>query len=230
MNTIETIAPISIETLKKYFENKSVEFILDYTNSKIKSTKLLTYLSNLDIPCDIKVSTIEEKQELLKDYLHSSMLCNIPLLEIETINLLLVYKGIIEDTDNVYEKFIQDNEEIILSWVSKLDSLILYNVHIFDVEEFKNYIKEFPLDDTKNVIGINFVSLLKHEYFYVYYDIVFEEGLKFYKSYFEEYMFKGQNLYAYWATAANPMFLLSFGISEGLDYNIENNQTQTEGA
>ena len=29
-------------------------------------------------------------------------------------------------------------------------------------------------------------------------------------------MFKGKNLYEYWATENNPLFLISFGISEGL--------------
>jgi hypothetical protein len=29
-------------------------------------------------------------------------------------------------------------------------------------------------------------------------------------------MFKGQNLYSYWATENNPLFLITFGISNGL--------------
>ena len=56
-NVIKTIAPIAIEDLKKYFLDKSITYNIDYTNSKIKGTKLLTYISNLDIP-SLEILTI----------------------------------------------------------------------------------------------------------------------------------------------------------------------------
>jgi len=223
---INTIAPISIEDLKKYFENKSVEFIIDYTNSKIKGTKLLTYISNLDIPCDISFNDKNEQEELLKEYLNSTVLCSIPSLEILTINLLLEYKEI--DIENLipHKNFIQDNLEIIKQWESKLDSLTLFNMYIVNSPEMQEFAKGFPVDETEELTGINFLSLLKHELFYIYYGKIKESNLKFYTKYFSEYMFRGKNLYSYWATENNPLFLLTFGISEGLQL-IENKEEES---
>ena len=212
---INTIAPIAIEDLKKYFENKSVKFIIDYTNSKIKGTKLLTYISNLDIPCDISFNDKNEQEELLKEYLNSTVLCSVPSLEILTINLLLEYKEIIENLIP-YKNFITDNLEIIKQWESKLDSLTLYNMYIVDSPEMQEFAKGFPEDDTEELAGINFLSLLKHQDFFIYYGKIKESNLKFYTKYFNEYMFRGKNLYSYWANENNPLFLITFGISEGL--------------
>ena len=47
MNVIETTAPIKIEELKKYFADKETFYVIDYANSDLKGSKLLTYLSNL---------------------------------------------------------------------------------------------------------------------------------------------------------------------------------------
>ena len=71
-----TIAPIPIEDLKAYFENKEITFIIDYNNSTLKGEKLLTYLSNLDVPCDInfKGTKQEDVNEFLVSYMSTRML------------------------------------------------------------------------------------------------------------------------------------------------------------
>lgn len=213
MNQVKTIAPISIEDLKKYFTDKTITYIIDYTNSTIKGQKLLTYLSNLDIPCDIRFTYKHEEEELLKEYLNFQMVCNIPELESCCIELLLEYKGLVEYPR--YKDFIAQNEDVIKSWVSKLNSLTLYNMYIVNAPEFKEFVASFPLDETNEVVGVNFVSLLKHEKFYDFYLEVDPSTMKFYKRYFEDYMFKGKNLYAYWTTPNNPLFVLTYGIAQG---------------
>jgi hypothetical protein len=64
------------------------------------------------------------------------------------------------------------------------------------------------------------------------YEKIDKQDLKFYKKYFEDYMFKGKNLYSYWANENNPMFLLTFGIAGGLvtgdDYVSAKKQTIQE--
>jgi len=213
MNQVKTIAPISIEDLKKYFTDKTITYIIDYTNSTIKGQKLLTYLSNLDIPCDIVFTYKEEEEELLKDYLNFQMICNIPELESCVVQLLLEYKGLAEQKR--YETFIESNKQIIELWISKLNSLTLYNMYIINAEEFKSFVRQFPIDETTDLIGVNFVSLLKREDFYDFYLDLDPSTMKFYKKYFEEYMFKGKNMYAYWATPNNPLFILTYGIAQG---------------
>ena len=66
---IETKAPISIEDLKKHFTEKDVSYLIDYSTSELKGKKLLTYLSNLDIPADIKNVDLELVKEYTKEYI-----------------------------------------------------------------------------------------------------------------------------------------------------------------
>ena len=232
MKFIETTAPISIDELKQYFTDKECFFVIDYKNSKLKSKKLLTYLSNLEIPSDINFigTTEEEFGELFKEYLNLEMIGNIPTLEKITIDVLKEYKGL-TDT-KIFEKLIQQNSDNLKSWVSKLDSLTLFNMYSIDNEEFKNFVESHTLDETNCLKGVNFVSLLKHETFYNLYEKIDKQDLKFYKKYFEDYMFKGKNLYSYWANENNPMFLLTFGIAGGLvtgdDYVSAKKQTIQE--
>ena len=74
---INTIVPIELKDLKKYFEDKTQSYQIDYLNSKLKGAQFLTYLSNLDIPCDL----VNYDNDLLKEYFETSMLVNIPTLE-----------------------------------------------------------------------------------------------------------------------------------------------------
>lgn len=216
MNIVETIAPIAIEDLKKYFIDKNIRYIIDYSKSQIKEQKLLTYLSNLEIPCDIELSKLDalEMYELLKVYMETTMIVNLLSLELLTIDVLKEAKGLNEK--EVHKEFISKNKELIDSWISKLDSLTLYNMYAVNNDEFKDFAKQFPEDADKNLNGINFISLLKNAEFYDFYKKIETDKLKFYTSYFNEYMFKGKNLYHYWANENNPLFILTYGISEGI--------------
>jgi hypothetical protein len=215
MNIIETTAPISIDNLKKYFADKTTFFIINYKDSALKNTKLLTYLSNLDIPCDVNFKDCSEKEcfDMIKDYLNTQTIVNIPSLEKATIGILQQTKGLVPIVD---KDFIEENKEILNKWISKLESLTLYNMYIVKDETFKEFVNSFPVDETKEMTGVNFVSLLKHQNFYSFYQNTNQSHLKFYPYYFNEYIFKGKNLFHYWANENNPLFLLTYGIIEGL--------------
>lgn len=219
MNIVETVAPISIENLKKYFTDKSTVFSISYNGSSLKGAKLLTYLSNLDIPCDInfKGCSDEEINEFLQDYLSSNMIVNIPSVEMCVIHILGQAKGVYPLIDS---DFIEHNKEVINKWISKIDSLTLYNMFIVSEDAFKDFVLNFEEDDTKSLEGVNFISLLKHETFYDLYQKIDKSSLKYYSSYFNEYMFKGKSLFNYWANENNPLFLLTYTISSG-DMNNE---------
>lgn len=228
MNLVNTVAPISIEDLKKYFTDKSTFYIIDYKNSTLKGSKLLTYLSNLDIPCDLDLQgcNSEEFYGLILDYMNSPMLVNVNVLERMVIHLLMQVKGIAPLHDN---EFIESNKQLFLSWENKLDSLSLYNVFMINTDECKDFVKSYPEDDTSDLSGINFLKLLRHKDFFEYYGNVKKEQLKYYSKYFNEYMFKGKNMYSYWANENNPMFLLTMGIADGSltseDYNTAKKQS-----
>ena len=209
MKVIETKLPIPIEDLKKFFEDKETQFIVDLKDSDLTNDKILTYLSNLNVPCDI----INPDLDLLKEYFHSKSLVTIPTLEKLATDVLFTYKRLYENEK--YNQFIKDNLEIIQKWESILDSLVLYNVYTLQLEETSAHVESHPIDETDDTTGINFLSLLKNEDFFYYYNAVSEENLKFYKKYFNDYMFKGSNLFEYWANENNPMFMLTQAIASG---------------
>ena len=64
---IETKAPIAIDDLKKHFTDKDISFLIDYKKSDLKGEKLLTYLSNLDLPCDLKNIDNDLMKELFNE-------------------------------------------------------------------------------------------------------------------------------------------------------------------
>jgi len=208
MNIIETIVPISIENLKKWFTDKETLYLINYKNSTLKGKQFLTYLSNLDLPADIKNPDLD----LIKEYLNCISLVNINSLENIVINILLEYKGLVKEND--YKDFIEENKEIISKWSDKLDSLVLFNMYAIKSEKFSNYVKTFPHDNSTDLTGINFISLLKHERFYLFYSKL-NNNIKFYSHYFNDYMFKGSNLYSFWSNSNNPLFLLTLAIVEG---------------
>ena len=218
MNIIETTAPITIENLKLFFENKETKYLIDYEKSILKEEKLLVYLSNLEIPCDIKFSNVESFDELLKIYLKSSVIVKIPSLEFGLIDLLLQYNEINTMVD---VEFIKEIEEDLAIWSNKLKSLSLYNVYTINDESMQNWVKQFPEDDTTETKGINFVSLLSNSELYRIFEKVNQSELKYYSSYFEKYMFKGQNLFSFWANENNPMFIINNGIASGSLDNTE---------
>lgn len=213
MKIIETTAPIKIEELKQYFADKETYYVIDYANSDLKGAKLLTYLSNLDIPSDIKLDKSSPLfNELLLEYLNSPFLVNVQFLEIETVRLLLQYKGL---GNYGYADFIVANKDLLDKWASILESLILFNTYCVDDDSFKVSIKQLEKFDNNYTIGANFVSLLKYEDFYDFYTTIDKKNFKYHEAYFNNYMFKGKNLFSYWATERNPVFLMTWAASSG---------------
>lgn len=213
-NQIKTTAPISLENLKQYFTDKSTSYLVDYQNSKLQGQKLLTYIGNLDLNCDLEVSDILDPgfQELLKIYFNSTTLVNIPALERSAMAVLFRFKGL-SDLDTL-DNFINENIEIVTAWVNKLDSLVLFNTWIIQDEGARAEVLSYPEDTTESVEGINWVSMLKHEDFYYFYTHVDFGSLRNYSKYFNDNLFKGRNLYSFWATEKNPMFIITWGILE----------------
>jgi len=182
---IETKAPIAIDDLKKHFTDKDVSFLIDYKASDLKGEKLLTYLSNLDLPCDLK----NADYDLLKDYFYTSSLVKCPALEEMTIEVLHQYKNVDDNSYNApASKFVSENLEIVEKWVKKLDSLSLYNMYIVEDDKLKEYAESHPKDDTNDLEGVNFVSILHNTRFFEYYGKVEDKNLKFYTKYFKEYI------------------------------------------
>ena len=213
MKITKCTAPINIELLKDYFTDKDQNFVIDYTNSTLKGGKLLVYLSNLDLPSDIEFGSYEEQCELLKEYLSSNSLLKIHSLEIATLVVLFQMVGFEENTE-LSKKFIEENKEILEVWLDRICSLTLYNMYTIEDADTKKWVESFEHCERDGTEGINFVSLLKYEPTYSLFQITTPQRVKFYSELFTQYMFKGKNLFHYWANENNPLFLLTQSIAQ----------------
>lgn len=208
---IETTAPIGLNELKEYFTDKNVTYVIDYQQSKLQENKLLTYISNLDLPIDIKFDPKSpEGLELIKNYMSTQAVVDVPSLEIAVLDILFDYRFKEEITP-----FVAENKELIDLWCRILDSLTLYNMGIVEDEELSKFPQQFPEENISPNASLNFVNLLKYPGFYVFYEKIDKSHLTFFKNLFEEYIYKGKSLYEYWAVGANPLFLLTYGIASG---------------
>lgn len=217
---ITTTAPIAIEYLKEYFADKETTYVIDYAESELKGEKLLVYLGNLDLPADIKFETSEDLEEMVLAYASSTFIVNIRSLEFAMLNLLL---------KNEIGFPLTDELQVLLDhWSIRIKSLLLYNLHTINLEEFNTFVDAAPKDDTDSLVGVNFVSLLKYEelgQIIVDDDNNLDECIN-YTKYFNDYMFKGKNLFSYWANPNNILFLQTWSIGSGERQKIlaENNE------
>lgn len=206
---ITTTAPIAIEYLKEYFSDKETTYVIDYAESELKGEKLLVYLGNLDLPADIKFETSEDLEEMVLAYASSTFIVNIKSLEFAMLNLLL---------KNEIGFPLTDELQLLLDhWSIRIKSLLLYNLHTINLEEFNTFVDAAPKDDTDSLVGVNFVSLLKYEelgQIIIDDDNNLDECIN-YTKYFNDYMFKGKNLFSYWANPNNILFLQTWSIGSG---------------
>tara|TARA_R110000851_G_scaffold280491_2_gene433799 strand:+ start:879 stop:1556 length:678 start_codon:yes stop_codon:yes gene_type:complete len=205
---ITTTAPINIEYLKEYFTDKETSYLIDYAGSTLKGEKLLVYLGNLDLPADIKFDTKEDLEEMIVAYASSTFIVSIQSLENAMLNLLFKNDIGITVTNEL--------QELIDHWSIRLKSCLLFNLHTLDLESTKSYIQKAPKDDTDTLVGVNFISLLKYEPTCEFIINAELDDCIYYEKYFNEYMFKGKNLYEFWANKNNPLFLSTWAVATGV--------------
>lgn len=221
-----TIAPIPLEDLKSYFEDKSITFIIDYNNSTLKGEKLLTYLSNLDVPCDVNFKDVEHREvvEFIVDYMQTRMLVKLPSLELTVLQILLA--NINENQGALYKNkllsfneakdFIQEYVEIVEKWMVAITSGSIYNLHCINDEGVKKSVEGFEKVDDDQFCGINYVNLYKYHDLYEIFPHVPVNERKFLTKQFEQPMFKGDPMYNYWFVPGNTVALISDAVAEGL--------------
>lgn len=223
-------APLTMEQIKEFFLDKSLQFIVDYANSALKGKVFLTYISNLDLPAEVDLSNAskEQKMELLKDYMEVRNINECKGLATLTALMLLHNRGV--DVSNFkapltpeeMKEFHDTNAEMVKRWYEFLDSMIVFSmmsVQIVEKDESGNEVgipafqEAFPgiFDNVATVddalfIGSNVVNLFAVPMFLEMYFSVPTGEAKYFKQQFEEYMFKGKRLYHYYANENNTFF------------------------
>lgn len=225
MNVKDTVAPIPIELLKEYFSDDSIVFKINYADSLLKGGKLITYLSNLDVPAILSgwdgVSK-EDRFSLVKDYMNSKLIVNSVELEVCVLKILyeaseLDFYVSYDEIDNILSKaevdeFCKENKDIIDKWLTILASCSLYA--IYSVTELEETVtSEYEHVDDYDYCGVNFVQLFKHEIAQLL--MTADRDVYYFEKQFNEPMFKGKNMFYYWESDANTLAIMSWGISTG---------------
>ena len=175
MNLKETVAPIPIELLKEYFADDSIVFKIDCSASTLKGNKLLTYLSNLDVPTILsgfQQVPVEEKFDLIKDYMNHNLMINSTELEVTVLNILFQaadlefqcwWDGEYILNEEEVKNFVVENNQLTDKWLTMMASLSVYNV--YTIKDFKEgIIKDFSIIDDYDYCGVNFASLITVSY------------------------------------------------------------------
>lgn len=216
MKYIKTEVPISIDNIKEYFKDKEIFFLLDYNKSKLQDKIFLTYLSNLDMPCDIDLQEKIEKEklfELLKSYMVVKSVNSISFLNMAMCQIILKCVGCDHNlifsnsilTDEQCEEFIDANKEELAKWIFFLDSTMVFLLKTFeDLNALLKVEDSFKVIDDDNFIGLNVVNLFSIPSFLeIYFSANREVSLAYFKPQFENHMFKGKSLYQYYVNDTN---------------------------
>ena len=232
MNIKETVAPIPIELLKEYFADDSIVFKIDYSASTLKGNKLLTYLSNLDVPTILsgfKQVPVEEKFDLIKEYMNHNLV--IASTELEVIVLIVLFEAaglnFLSEAPPTYryifdemyldkeevKRFVDENNQLTDRWLTMMASLSVYN--IYTITDFKESVpNDFATIDDYDYCGVNFASLIKHEQAVEL--VCLDREVFYFEKQFNEHMFKGKNLWFYWNHYNNFLATFTMGVSEGI--------------
>jgi hypothetical protein len=229
MTPIETIessnfrhvtVPLEISQIKEYFENKNLFFLINYSESKIKGNMFLTYISNLDLPCEIILGSSgkQDKFELIKFYMETRNLNTSNTLKLTTAQLLLEMKGY--DSMDVLRhpvltreecaEFSSQNAELLKKWDTFISSSFLYLLTaIPELEDKYSFKSLFPVIEDPHFIGSNIVHIYSVPSFLeLFFAKQATSPICYFKHQFEEYMFRGKNLFHYFDCPENTLFLL----------------------
>lgn len=131
----------------------------------------------------------------------------------EDLDSIFKYYELLENADD----FIEENKEVVERWCEMLDSSIVFNLHCIDAPEFNQFIDDtFEKIDDPDYVGINYVNVYALDWIGYYIGFITEESpAKFFVNQFNEYRFKGKNMFHYFNTEANTLSVLSQVIASG---------------
>lgn len=203
MEIVRTTAPIPVLEMKRKF-TEDLLFEVDYTNSKFKGMAFLTYLSNLDIETNLLVEDEDSLRELVGAYLNLPvMLKNESLIGL-VVNLLLIRNGLIGSVPFDPDLFFEEHGDKLDLWQERLDMLPLYAARCIMGEHFVVEEGEYlGVDET--VRGINWIHCVNHPGMALYYSL--NRPYRYSKYWFDEPTFAGKNLYTYFESPDNVLFV-----------------------
>lgn len=229
MKIREVTAPLPVAEIKEFFQDKELFFHVDYAGSKLKGKVLLTYLANLDLPADIKLSEdIEEEAlfELIDAYTQIKTITAIDVLKAMMAHILLKYVG--ADTQSIFsdailtedqvDRYIKTRPEIVARWKFFLDSTMVYLLYIHqELNKGLQLDKSAPQIDDAMYIGHNVVNLFSVTSFMELFQGHSKDvEIAFFVPQFTQHMFKGDSLFPYFTHENNLMVPMMTAMVEGM--------------
>ena len=239
-NVIETTCPLSMEKLKEFFQDKeNTVFQIDYRGGSLDADALMVYLSNLNLNADFDQATYDDRdalKELVLAYMKTTAsLLDVPQLAREALAICCQHRNVVgyvgNDPVTYFEllgdasDFISENTDVVERWCVMLDSSGVYNLHCANDPEFNKFIEEtFPTIDDPDYVGINYVFCYNNPWIGVYIGSIGDVGNRpaaYFPNQFNEYRFKGDNMFKYFNVEHNVLAVMSQVIASGEWENIE---------
>ena len=222
-----TKVPFTIEEMKEYFVNKNKFFIINYKESELKGNRFLSYVGNLDIPFEIDYTgaSKEERFELVSEFLKSRNLVKLSSLALSVAEILIHSRGIKAApltnnglfNDEQKDEVIKLNQEVIDHWNTFLLSTNIFMLTtvkpINDEYKFNN---AFPEIVNATYLGQNVVQLFSVPRFMeTYMSAPIDREIFYFKHQFEDYIYRGKNLFHYFRTPENTPYALFETLMDG---------------
>lgn len=217
MEEIQVSLPFSDEELDKYFDNiESYYFLIDLKNSSYKNSKILTYIYNSGMNCDILLDNFDcDLEELALEYVKTDKLMNLSSLNELWVTILIasINKSYFQTKNEEYKKFISDFisthqdiiNEILLMFTSLKSMLIKTLLNDIDGDNEKKITKKFTQ------IGRNVISLRNSINFWnVFALLEYKEDYENYEE-FHDNSFEGKKIAFFFINEFNPLSLIYMG-------------------
>lgn len=206
-------APIPPTQLREYFTNNKIQFVIDYKNSRLKGTTLLSYLTNLDMPSDILVDleSYESYSILLKAYITQQGIVHCNSLAALAGEVIMHFATIPKEEWGFIspvpvewlQRFCEENEDTLATWSLFLNSMVTFMGKVTMKLEFNDNEQLLVVDD-RTVVGQNVVNLLRiPDYLCRYFAHANLSAQAYFKAQFETAMFSGHDLGYYFFSPGN---------------------------
>jgi len=209
--------PFDAITLKSIITGEIDNPVIDYANSTIKGKNFITYFSNLkykSVTINFNNVTIEEKYNLVTEYIKHQSMVKIEQLESTVIKCLFKNKGFDltlvdkseEDKEDLskcilsnseVEQYVINNSDLVNELTDIFDGAILYAIR--NLNAYKEVYGDIITDNVepnKLSVGKTFVNLFANETFNCHYYSSLPDftQLKYFEHYYDRPIYSGQTL------------------------------------
>jgi hypothetical protein len=211
------IVPFDSDTLKKIIIGKIDSPEVNYKNSTIKGKNFITYFSNLKyktINIDFTDISIDDKKELLTEYIKHNSTANIEQLLVTLIKVTFCQRGydlsLVDKsksdveylqksilTNSEVKEFVLENKQLVKTLCDILDGTLLYAIK--NLTAYKNELDDFITNNIvvdKQEVGKTFVNLFTNETFnsHYYASIPKFDDINYFEFYFDRPIYSGKTL------------------------------------